>query len=344
MSDKRPTAIRGRRRAAVSLATDEIVTSRPLLGDGRIPLLFTPVVDGVELLAWVTGNRELIRQKLLDHAAVLFRGFAIADAEEFEAIIQALGGPLLRYEYGSTPRSHVNGRIYTSTEYPPAHEIPLHNEMAYAHQWPMKLGFYSVQAAPEGGATPLADSRRIFQRVPRRIRERFVRHGVMYVRNYGQGVDVPWQDVFQTDDPAVVEAFCDDAGITYEWGADDTLRTRQVCQAVATHPRTGDQVWFNQAHLFHVSSLAPDMQRALVQSFGAEGLPRNALYGDGSPIDPADLDVIRGLYQEESIAFPWQDGDVMVLENMLVAHGRRPYSGPRRLVVGMAEPLSTSEG
>src|SRR6185295_11544764 len=110
----------------------------------------------------------------------------------------------------------------------------------------------------QGGETPIADSRKVYARIDPAIRERFIaKGGVKYVRNYGTGIDLPWQEVFQTDDKAQAEHYCQKAGITFEWRGPDWLRTSQVCQAVATHPKTGDVVWFNQAHLFHVSSLPP---------------------------------------------------------------------------------------
>ncbi|WP_206671051.1 TauD/TfdA family dioxygenase [Streptomyces sp. CB01881] len=325
----------------MSLHADSLVSAEPLLPTTATPLLLRATVEGVNLRAWTEENREAIRGHLLKHGAVLFRGFSgLREVSDFEHVISCIGGgDLLRYSYASTPRTQVSGGVYTSTEYPADQEIPLHNEMAYARQWPMKLGFYSVTAAQEGGETPLADSRRIFQRIPADIRDRFVSRNVMYVRNYGEGLDLSWQEVFDTTEQSAVEEFCHRSGIEFEWKRGGGLRTRQVCQAALAHPVTGDQVWFNQAHLFHVSSLAENVRSSLLAAFAEEDLPRNAYYGDGSPIDPADLETIRQVLREEEIAFPWQSGDIAVVENMLVAHGRRPFKGPRRVVVGMAEPF-----
>ncbi len=116
-----------------------------------------------------------------------------------------------------------------------------------------------------------------------------------------------------------------------------------MCQAVATHPQTGERVWFNQAHLFHVSTLPPDIRQALVSVLGEENLPRQAYYGDGSPIAAADLDAIRAAYWQETVVFPWQQGDILLLDNMLTAHGRRPFAGSRQVVVGIAEPFNGQE-
>ena len=189
----------------------------------------------------------------------------------------------------------------------------MHNENAYAKHWPMRVWFFCVQPALEGGETPLADSRAVLARLRPEVRERFMRYGVRYVRNYGAGVDLPWQEVFQTTDRAEVEAYCRAANIEFEWLGDGKLRTAQVCQAVATHPKTGEMVWFNQAHLFHVSNVGPEVEQSLRAVFGQEGLPRNAFYGDGAPIEPEVLEEIRAAYAAESIRFAWQTGDIAVV-------------------------------
>jgi alpha-ketoglutarate-dependent taurine dioxygenase len=257
---------------------------------------------------------------------------------DFECFVQSTGASLLKYEFGSTPRSLVQGRVYTSTEYPAHQSIPLHNEQAYTREWPLQIWFYCAEPAAEGGATPLADSRQVYRLVPADIKRRFVAKGVMYVRNYGNGLDVPWQQVFQTEDRSVVAEYCARSGIECEWKDDGELRTRQTCQAVAIHPETGENVWFNQAHLFHVSSLEARVQAALREVVAEEDLPRNAYYGDGSPIPEAELEQIRSAYRQAELSFPWQRGDVLAVDNMLVAHGRAPFRGPRRVLVAMTRP------
>jgi alpha-ketoglutarate-dependent taurine dioxygenase len=305
-----------------------------------LPLVLSPHALGEDLTAWAMGKRDRIEKLLLANGGILFRGFRLAGAPDFERLIATLSDGLLDYTYRSTPRSEVSGKIYTSTEYPPEQEIPMHSEMSYTRSWPRKIWFYSVKTAESGGETPIADNRKVFQQIDPQIRERFIDKGVLYVRNYGSGIDLPWQNVFQTADRAEVEAYCRSAGIEFEWYGESELRTRQVCQATARHPETGEEVWFNQAHLFHVSSLDPALREFLLEELGEEGLPRNTYFGDGSPIEESALDEIRRVYARNQIVFPWREGDVLMLDNMLIAHGRRSYGGSRKVVVGMAEAWS----
>jgi alpha-ketoglutarate-dependent taurine dioxygenase len=293
-------------------------------------------------LPWVITAPAALREaqlarELTARGAVLFRGFGVDSHAAFERFVRAQTPELLEYEFGSTPRTRVEGQVYTSTEYPAHQHIPLHNEQSYTREWPLKIWFCCIDPGTSGGATPIADSRLVLQQLSRSLRERFDNKRVMYVRNYGNGLDLPWQKVFRTDDPREVEQFCQRAGISCEWKADGELRTRQVCQAVARHPSTHEWVWFNQAHLFHVSSLDPAVSEALLGVVDEEDLPRNAYYGDGTALEADALAEIRAAYAAASHTFAWQRGDVMWLDNMLVAHGRAPFTGARRVLVAMAE-------
>ena len=159
---------------------------------------------------------------------------------------------------------------------------------------------------------------------------------LLYVRNYRPGLDVPWQQTFNTGNKADVERYCRDADIGFEWRGDDELKTWQRCQSVLRHPATGEMVWFNQAHVFHVSSLEPEYREALREMYAEDELPRNVLYGDGGAIGDDVLDEVRAAIEAEKRLFPWRKGDVLMLDNLLVAHGREPFSGARRIAVAMA--------
>jgi alpha-ketoglutarate-dependent taurine dioxygenase len=324
-------------RKPLSLSQESLVGSRYLAPGRSFPLVMEPEVEGLNLVAWAREGRAMIEEQLLRHGAILFRGFGLDTVSGFEQFTRAISPELLDYRERAAPRIEVGNGIFTSTEYPADQHIPLHHEMSYSHNWPMKIWFFCVKPADGGGATPIASDRLIFDRINPRIKERFMDKKVMYVRNYGGGLDLSWQDVFQTTDKRVVEEYCRKSLTEFEWREGDRLRTRQVRQAVAAHPETGETVWFNHAHMFHVSNLEPSLRASLLAEFSEDDLPRNAYYGDGTPIEDSVLDEIREMYQTGAVIFPWQKGDILMLDNILASHGRQPYTGDRKILVAMAE-------
>ncbi len=307
-----------------------------------IPLLVQPTISGVSLIEWVHEHCEMVQNKISEVGAILFRGFDVHGQSEFEAVFDHLFGQKLDYVYRTTPRTQVGKGVYTATEYPPRVSIPFHNENSYQRDWPMRLAFFCVKPADQGGETPIANSVRVTARIDGAIREKFQRKKVMYVRNYRPGFDIPWQTVFQTENKEEVEAYCQQHGIDCEWKGSDWLRTRQICHAIAIHPKTRQAIWFNQAHLFHVSSLDERTRRGLLSLYGEEGLPRNSYYGDGAPIEEEVLANVRDAYSGEASVFQWSPNDLLLLDNMLVAHGRNPYKGERKILVSMATPYSAA--
>jgi alpha-ketoglutarate-dependent taurine dioxygenase len=307
-----------------------------------MPLVIEPAIDDIDLVAWAASNRAFIDMHLHKHGALLWRGFAMPTVAAFEQFTLAACGSSMEYRERSSPRSRVAGNIYTSTDYPPDQRIFLHNEHSYSSTFPLRILFYCQTPARQGGETPIADCRKVFARIDEGIRTRFVQRGWMYVRNFGDGFGLPWQTVFQTSDCAEVEAYCDKANISVEWKDGDRLRTRQVRPVVATHPRTGEISWFNHMTFFHVSTLPPAIRTALLTQL-AEDLPNNTYYGDGSPIEPEVLDHLRGAYLQEQVMFPWQKQDILMLDNLLTAHAREPFDGPRKVLVSMAEPYTRSD-
>jgi alpha-ketoglutarate-dependent taurine dioxygenase len=323
--------------------TGESLVRYGFLPTGDMPLLIEPASTGVDLITWAGMNRDLLEEKLQKHGGILLRGFGLRLAEDLETFINAVSGKALEYRERSSPRSVIKGNIYTSTDYPPSQPIFLHNENSYQKEWPLKVFFLCKQPPAAGGATPIADCRSVFARIEPSVRERFTSRKWMYVRNFGDGFGLDWQNVFQTSDKREVELHCQSKGIEVEWREGNRLRTRAVRPAVVRHPKTGDPVWFNHATFFHVSTLEPSVRDALVEEFKETELPANTYYGDGAPIEPEVMDHLRECYRSATISFPWQTGDLLMLDNMLVAHGRAPFSGPREILVGMAEPVSEEQ-
>jgi alpha-ketoglutarate-dependent taurine dioxygenase len=243
-------------------------------------------------------------------------------------------------DYGDLPREEEGGKVYASTPYPPEERILFHNESSHMHRWPMRIWFYCIKAAERGGETPIVDCRQVYQQLDPDLRERFERKGLMYVRNFTDKLDVSWQSFFQTDDRAQVEDYCRRAAIDFEWKDENGLRIRQHSPAVVAHPQTGEMVFFNQLQLHHVSCLPRTVHDSLRSMLDEKDFPRNVYYGDGSPIEDSVVEAVMDLYDRLAISFRWQERDVLMLNNMLVAHSRNAFSGDRKIVVALGSMVN----
>ena len=312
-----------------------------LVPEQDFPLLMEPTDPGLDLVAWIKENRALVEAKLARHAGILFRGFALRDIHDFEAFAEAVQ-PGLYGQYGDLPKKEGGKNTYRSTPYPEKKMILFHNESSHQDRWPRKQLFFCEQPSPVGGATPVVDCRQMYLKLPMAIRERFEDKGLLYVRTFADKLDVSWQHFFKTDVRADVEARCRAAGIEWTWLDNDELQIRTPCPAIIRHPVTGEKTFFNQVQLHHIFCLEPDVREDLLALFGEQRMPRHVYYGDGSPIEDQVMALVGELYEACAVRFDWQKGDVILLDNMLAAHARDPFEGPRKIVVAMGEMIERS--
>lgn len=309
----------------------------------ELPLVITPKQAGLNISQWGEENKGFVEQLLARYGGILFREFDSGQGDDFESFIANVSSSALSYSERSSPRSVFNGNIYTSTDHPQDKEIFLHSEQSYNVRFPMRIFFYCQTPASSGGATPIADARKIYQRIDPAIRERFEQGQYRYSRYFWPMMGLTWQTAFQTEDKKAVEQYCDNNQIHYQWDDNGALQTYQIRPAVAKHPVTGEKCWFNHCTFFHISTLDADTQEILTCSFSENELPNNTYYGDGSSIEPTVMDSLRAAYEEEKVTFDWQSGDVLMLDNMMTTHGRAAFAGQRKILVGMSELSSWAE-
>lgn len=327
----------------VSLTQTQLVKWGFLPGrEELLPLVIEPEAQyagTLELHEWAKDNLEMIQENVLKYGGVLFRNFDTEGQEGFHRFLDALCVELMTYNESSTPRTKLMGGVYTSTEFPSDETIALHNELSASATFPTKIWFFCDVPAAEGGQTPIADVRRVYQRLRPETRARFEEKGWHLVRNYGDGFGPTWQDSFHTADRAEVERYCREQAITWEWKDGGRLRTVQVRPAVLDHPVTGERTWFNHIAFWHDSSLAPEVRALLRAEFAPEDMPYQTFYGDGTPIEDEVAAELREVYLAERVIFDWHRGDLLMMDNMLAAHARQPYRGERRTLVAMADPV-----
>lgn len=312
------------------------------LNKDKFPLTisFEPGTTTEAFISWYQANREFIEEQLLIKGSILFEGAAIDTVPRFEAVTGSIATKFRNYLDGSYPRRNLKGHVYISTEYDPAYDITMHNELSYSIKWPEKLFFGCIVAPVKGGATPLVDSREVYKRMNPELLKEFEAKKVRYVRNLhgGDGMGPSWQQTFETQDKKVVEKHCREIDIAYEWKDNGGLKLVNIRPATRQHPVTQEWVWFNQADQYHPSHFPEEVYETLILL--AEGvheeLPLYVSFGDGSPISEDIISEVMNTIDEVTVVRPWQKGDFVVVDNMLVAHGRKAYEGDRQVVVSMA--------
>lgn len=331
----------------ISISQTQLVKIGHLPGrEDALPLVVEPVAEyagTLKLHEWAADHVQMIEKAVLQYGGVLFRNFDTKSQDDFHRFLDTLGTTPLQYNESSTPRTQLKKNVYTSTEFPQDQTIALHNELSTSATVPMKIWFFCDIPAEWGGQTPIADVRRVYQRLSPATRERFEEKGWRLVRNYGDGFGLPWRDSFHTDDPAEVERYCREQAIEWEWKEGDRLRTWQTRPAVLTHPVTGEKTWFNHIAFWHDSSLAPEVRELLRAEFAPEDMPYQTFYGDGTTIEDEVAAELREAYLAERVVFDWFKGDLVMMDNILAAHGRMPYRGDRRTLVAMADPFRRTD-
>jgi alpha-ketoglutarate-dependent taurine dioxygenase len=291
-----------------------------------------------ELLARLKemGPDELARL-LTQEKGLVLRGFGVTP-DRLDEVLDLLLPNRLAYVHGNSPRTKVGSNVYTSTEYPQEFTISMHNEMSYAHAWPARLAFYCQIQPGSGGATPVVDAELWLDSLDDEVRAAFA-GGVRYVQNLhdGYGLGKSWQDTFETTSREDVEAFLDPTGAEWQWKADGGLRVTSVRPATTRHPVTGTETWFNQADQWHPAGLGDDTAAALAQILPEDDLPQNVTFADGSPIPAEHVVQIRDRGLEHAVDVDWRTGDLLLIDNILLAHGRRPFTGDRRVLVAMSD-------
>ncbi|HYX25940.1 MAG TPA: condensation domain-containing protein, partial [Thermoanaerobaculia bacterium] len=269
------------------------------LEPGKIlPLVVRPLASGADLTAWVAGNRNLIESRLLEHGAILFRNFLLGSSADFERLAGLLCPELSGHQ----------GNL-----------------------------FYYAQVAVERGEMQWVDCREICKRLDSRTVDHLQGQQILCIRSFSAGSAGSWQEWFGTDDESVVEELCLRSGTEAEWQPGGGLRTKQLCFAIARHPKTNEDVLCHQSLLHYASCREPAALESATARCSREDLPYTICYADGSPIESSVLEEIGRVCQESAVSFPWQDGDVVLLDDMLAVQAHSSSLGPRRIVVARAE-------
>lgn len=296
------------------------------------PLVLKPEHATLDLYNWLAENKPSFESDLLKHGAILCRGFKINTVEKFQHLMSIFPNELLEYKLRSSPRYSLEKNVYVSTTFPEDQTIQMHSESSYAPNHPEKIVFCCITPAAYKGETPIADNRKVLSSLSDATRNKFLEKGILYKRNLNGLLGLKWQEVFQSSDKAYVENECRSNDMQYEWKGTDTLILKWKKKAIWEHPLTQEMVWFNHGLFFNKYMMDEEVLNSIASP---DDLPNDTFFGDGTEISRQEIDEIRNAYQKAIVAFPWEKGDVLFLDNMLFAHGRNPYKGERQIIVSI---------
>ncbi|MBR7826934.1 TauD/TfdA family dioxygenase [Actinospica sp. MGRD01-02] len=330
-----------------------------------------------EAAQWLSAALPSLRNALHEHGALYLRGLPITTTEDFAVVRDILISQSTPYREKATPRSDLGNGVFSSTDMPASHPIMLHNENSYTLTFPGLLLFGCLVAPEEGGATPVADCRKVLAALPPRLVDKIRAAGWLLTRNFSDYISTDWWTAFASADPSApapdpapaagagvgedprsaergpdgrdnqmrhwVESYCAENLIAYTWLADGNLRTSQLRPGIVSHPSTGEEVWFNHLAFWNEWALDDELRETLIDEFGPDGFPFNTAAGDGEALTREDLAAIRAAYDAATVREAWRPGDLLVVDNVMTAHGRDPFRGARRIVVAMGEPVELAQ-
>jgi alpha-ketoglutarate-dependent taurine dioxygenase len=322
-------------------------------GEGVPPLFIErrseALLDFEAFHAWVTAHREALDDLMVQYGGVMLRGFPVASAEEFNRLMGIFPTYEPGYVAGMSPRKKVTGQVLESTRLDESFKIILHSEMAYMKSYPPRLAFFSKVTAPVGGETIIGSLRAFMERFPADLKAKLEGRKVKIVRNFGpagntRGVavvdhadNIGWDDAFFTDSREEVEAHCRKLGMEPIWHENGALTLREETDIFAEHPVTGERFYRSNLHANNTYERDPLFAELGRKVRAAQKYPTGHYLDTGEKLTDAESEAILSVYDQVELAWPWQDGDVLMLDNLLCAHGRNPFSGPREVLVALLD-------
>jgi alpha-ketoglutarate-dependent taurine dioxygenase len=288
-----------------------------------------------DVARWIDANRADLCARAARHGAVLFRGFPVRTAEDFDRFVAAFGLENFAYEDSLSNAVRVNRtpRVFTANEAPPSVSIFLHHEMAQTPIYPSKLFFFCEQAAESGGETPLCRSDLLWDRLADR-RPDFARDCIEKGLRYSNvmpgendpdsGMGRSWQSTLRSNTRDEAEQRLKELGYHWEWLEDGCLRATTPVLPAVLEVSPGRRSFFNQ----------------LIAAYRGWKDSRNdpsksITFGDGTPLDRDAVGDAIALADTLTFDIPWQQGDVALVDNFVTMHGRRTFTGTRKVLASL---------
>ncbi|MBN6050710.1 TauD/TfdA family dioxygenase, partial [Nonomuraea sp. RK-328] len=266
------------------------------------------------------------------HGAVLIRGLPLHGPADLAEARQALGMSAFTPTEAFAPRRDFGNGVFAPIQWPDDRLLCPFQEGAYSTAPPSVVLTACVTPPETGGEAHLADTRLLTDHLPEGLADRVRKDGWTMTRVFHDGFGISWADAFSVADRGELEDLLAKEGIGYQWLPSGSLHTVRRRPGVTRHPVTGEECWFNQLAFLNASSMEQRERAILTEAFG-DDLPMNTAFGDGTPLSETDLNTIQHAYDEVTLSVDWQSGDLLVIDNIMTAQGRAPFSGTAEFLI-----------
>lgn len=260
---------------------------------------------------------SLLLKAIRDHGVALLR-HPLQQLADFLQVSEQLGKDFLGTQTGAGPHKPVGSNLgrtpvpgyqglFVSTSPSLKKALPLHGELFFQGADPPELLWFYCKTAPlNGGETLLCDGRELYQALPEAVQAMFHQQRIVYAR---QLRPADWPQVFGCNDQVLVQQFLQEQGLETAWAEDGTLHTRFVTSAL--------RQW--QGQWVFINNVLPFALREIEEPQATQARVR---FENGQSLPVATVNHINQLAHEFSQTHRWQAGDILVIHNRCVLHGR----------------------
>ncbi|KAK1988191.1 hypothetical protein LZ30DRAFT_578727 [Colletotrichum cereale] len=294
--------------------------------------------DSIEAIQSFTQSGDLFRLIKQHGGAILIRGLSMETPDDYSRVAHAFGfRPHVEVGRPSL-RTALAPNEKTANEGPPELPIWPHRKYGWSTIDPAWLTFSALKLT-ESGMSTIYITHELARQRPRFLSE-LLNKGVKYVYRYttsplvcntGTSVRGAYgQEVTDEDTDEVARRKIEDEvrrhSHRFEWHEDGSISVTHIVPGATVFFGNVTSAWGRSRH--HGATRPP---------FRGDDWSYHPppTYGDGTPIDVEDLDLLLQLAEDGAVDVEWEKGDVVLLDNYAAMHSRRPWKGTRQVLAAL---------
>jgi len=179
------------------------------------------------------------------------------------------------------------------------------------------MWFYCVTPASAQGETIVCDGVQVYEKLSPSTRELFRQKQIKYIRNYKDG---EWQLLCQTASPAELREYCEENDLALTINSDNSVTTEYVTSAIVRPQWSKQDAFVNSILIVLWQEEDLGRKTSLVRLEDESRIPRDVV---------AEIKEVSDSLTHE---IAWRPGQILMIDNTRMMHGRREFSDPQRAI------------